>query len=123
MAHTHTDTDLPIESQHPKLVRDRIPEMIQAQDKIAITHVADKREYIDSLLSKLVEEATELKEAEGSEHQKEEMADVREVLGALQIALGFSEEDVHAVQASKAKERGGFAGRIILDVKPEQQTL
>ncbi len=119
MKHTHTKTELPIENQYPKLVRDKIPAMIERDGKIATTHIADSAEYVIFLLAKLIEEASELRDAESPDHQKEEIADVREVLGALQNALGFSEDDLKEVQASKFEERGGFEGRIILDLKPE----
>ncbi len=118
MKHTHTETDIPIENQYPKLVRDRIPELIQRDGKKAITHIAETNEYISFLLAKLIEESTELQEAEDFDHQKEEIADVREVLAALLNALEISEEDIAGVQASKADERGGFTGRIILNEKP-----
>lgn len=108
-----------IERQYPKLVRDRIPEMIERDGKVAVTHIAGQKEYVDFLLSKLVEEASELKEASSSDHQKEEIADVREVLAALQDALGFSQGEIQEVQTSKAEERAGFSGRIILDSEPE----
>jgi len=120
MKHAHTETDLPIESQYPKLVRDKIPAMIECDGKIAATHIAGGSEYVRLLLAKLIEEASELRDAESPDHQKEEIADVREVLGALQKALGFSEDELKEVQASKFEERGGFEGRIILDLKPEK---
>ena len=119
MKHTHTVTNLPIENQYPKLVRDKIPTMIERDGKIATVHIADGADYVDFLLAKLIEEATELRDAECPEHQKEEIADVKEVLGALLNALGFSEEELKEIQASKLEERGGFEGRIILDLKPE----
>lgn len=119
MKHTHTKTHLPIENEYPKLVKDRIPEMIERDGKFAATHIADSAEYVSFLLAKLVEEASELRDAESPDHQKEEIADVREVLGALQKALGFSEDELNAVQTSKFDERGGFEGQIILDLKPE----
>ncbi len=119
MKHTHTETNLPIENQYPKLVRDKIPAMIELDRKTATTHIAGNKEYIRFLLSKLIEEATELSGAEDSDHQKEEIADVREVLGAIQIALGIPEDEIVEIQASKLAERGGFEGRIILDLKPE----
>ena len=119
MKHTHTETDLPIENQYPKLVRDNIPTMIERDGKTASTHIAEKEEYVRFLLLKLIEEATELSNAEGLDHQKEEIADVREVLGAIQVTLGFPEDELGTIQASKFSERGGFAGRIILDLKPE----
>lgn len=117
MKHTHTETDLAIENQYPKLVRDRIPEIVERNGQSAPTHIAEKEEYIQHLLAKLVEEATELKHAVGVDHQKEEMADVREVLETLREALEFAEHEIQAVQTSKAAERGGFRGRIIMDAK------
>lgn len=93
--------------------------MIEQDGKTANTHIAEKEEYVRLLLSKLIEEATELSNAGSENHQKEEVADIREVLSAIQVALGFSEDELGEIQASKFTERGGFAGRIILDVKPE----
>ena len=119
MKHTHTETDLLIENQYPKLVRDKIPTMIERDGRIATTHIAESAEYVNFLLAKLIEEASELNNAESPDHQKEEIVDVMEVLGALQNALGFSEDELKEIQASKFDERGGFEGRIILDLKPK----
>ena len=119
MKHTHTETNLPIENQYPKLVRDLIPERITQGGKQFSMHIADHDEYVSFLLSKLIEEASELKQANTLDHQKEEIADVREVLSAIQEALELSEDELQEVQASKAEERGGFSGRIILDERPE----
>jgi len=119
MKHAHTETDLPIENQYPKLVRDKIPTIIERDGKIATTHIAEKTEYVEYLLSKLIEEATELRDADNPDHQKEEIPDVREVLSAIQLALGFPEDKLVEIQTSKFTERGGFSGRIILDLKPE----
>ena len=119
MKHTHTETDLPIENQYPKLVRDKIPEMIERDGKTAEVHVAEDAEYVRFLLRKLVEESTEPSEAESSDHESEEFADVREVLLALQGALNLTETEIEEVQTSKRAERGGFNGRLILDSLPE----
>lgn len=119
MKHTHTEADLPIENQYPKLVRDKIPEIIERDGKAADVHVAEDGEYVNSLLRKLVEEATELSAAENLDHQKEELADVREVLSALQGALNLTENEIEEVQTSKRVERGGFSERLILDSLPE----
>lgn len=118
MNYTHTETNLSIENQYPKLVRDKIPEMIERDGKIAVTHIAEKEEYVGYLFSKLIEEATELKEAKDSRNKKEEFADVREVLTALQAELGFLEAEIEEIQAAKLADRGGFAGRIILETNP-----
>lgn len=118
MKHTHTKTDISPENRYPKLVRDKIPELIERDGKKAIIRVANKKEYILFLLEKLIEESSELKEAEDLEHQKEEIADVREVLASLLNALDISEKEIIGVQSSKAQERGGFNGRIVLEEKP-----
>lgn len=120
MKHTHTETDLPIENQYPKLVRDRIPELIERDGKTSEHHYeANDDKYLGFLLSKLIEEATELSEAEGAEHQREELADVREVVASIQEILAISEQEISEIQASKREERGGFGGRIVLDSLPE----
>ncbi|MFO0920114.1 MAG: nucleoside triphosphate pyrophosphohydrolase [Candidatus Saccharimonadales bacterium] len=120
MKHTHTETDLLIEKQYPKLVRDRIPEMIERDGKTAIYHrEEDNAKYLGYLFTKLLEEATELTEAATHDHRMEEIADVKEVLISLQEALGVSEADVEAVRKSKSEERGGFSGRLIVDELPQ----
>jgi predicted house-cleaning noncanonical NTP pyrophosphatase (MazG superfamily) len=115
MLFTHTETDLPIESDYPKLVRDNIPEIIQANGKAPVTHIAGDNEYVSFLLKKIVEEATELRHAQDINHQKEEIADVLEVLDSIKRALGLTDEQVLNAQVSKREERGSFEGRIILD--------
>ena len=115
MNQTPAEANLPIENQYPKLVRDKIPDRIEQDSKIATIHIADREEYIRFLLSKLIEEATELSNAESPTYQKEEIADVREVLGAIQVALGFSENELKEIQANKLADRGGFENRIILE--------
>lgn len=119
MKYTHTETNLPIENQYPKLVRDCIPEIVERDGRTVKMHVADDAEYVQFLLTKLIEEATELQEATDEKHQKEELADVREVVRSIQAALHFDEADIAEVQTSKRDERGGFGGKIIFDSLPE----
>lgn len=120
MKHTHTETDLPIENQYPKLVRDKIPEMIERDGKTATYHREDDdKTYLGYLFVKLLEEATELTEADTIDHRMEEIADVKEVLISIQEALGLTEAEVEEVRRSKCEERGGFSGRLILDELPD----
>lgn len=65
-----------------KLVRDRIPEIIQSQGHRAVTHVLDDDSYHAALLAKLVEEAQEARDASAQELPAE-LADVLQVLQAL----------------------------------------
>lgn len=94
-----------------KLVRDRIPEIIEADGKICKTRILPDEEYIAALESKLNEEVSEYQ----SDKNLEEMADVLEVLQAICIARGYSLAELEALRAKKADERGGFAEKIFLE--------
>lgn len=117
--YTHTETNHPAENNYPKLVRDRIPERIKEQGKQVQTRVLSEEEFAGYLLTKLIEEATELSEAEAGAHQLEELADVFEVLETLLSLKGITRADVAAVQTQKREERGGFTERILMLGKPE----
>ncbi|HEU0266438.1 MAG TPA: nucleoside triphosphate pyrophosphohydrolase [Candidatus Saccharimonadaceae bacterium] len=112
---THTVTDLDIENEYPKLVRDRIPEIIMMEDgrKVPVKILNDA-EFERRLRQKAIEEATELAEAETDEHLLEEIADVREILDELERFKGFSAEQVKKVQDQKRARRGGFHKRVLM---------
>lgn len=97
-----------------KLVRDRIPELIERDGRTPRTWVLDDDAYLRALLDKLVEEANELRDAAPAQ-LIEEMADVVEVLRAIHHLPGLGEHEVHAAADAKRVERGGFAGRIWLE--------
>lgn len=94
-----------------KLVRDKIPEIIEADGKACKTHILSNDEYIAALEVKLNEEVAEYQ----ADKNLEEMADVLEVLQAICIARGYSLEELEALRAKKADERGGFAAKIFLE--------
>jgi predicted house-cleaning noncanonical NTP pyrophosphatase (MazG superfamily) len=92
-----------------KLVRDRIPELF-GQDGpgtlYAVRHL-DPAEYLGALLSKLMEEANELR----LDPCVDELADVAEVVTALTLAL-TTPEHLEEVRQAKATARGVFASRV-----------
>ena len=94
-----------------KLVRDNIPEIIEEDGKACMTRILSDEEYIASLETKLNEEVAEYQ----ADKNLEEMADVLEVLQAICIARGYSLEELEALRAKKANERGGFADKIFLE--------
>jgi len=94
-----------------KLVRDRIPEIIEADGKKCSTHILSDEEYIKALDKKLNEEVAEYQ----SDQNLEEMADILEVLQALCVARGYSLDELEALRAKKSSERGGFSDRIFLE--------
>ncbi|WP_340371986.1 nucleoside triphosphate pyrophosphohydrolase [Peribacillus sp. FSL E2-0218] len=99
---------------HNKLVRDRIPEVIEATGKKFTTRVLDEKEYIEELKKKSFEELQEYVETEGKEAAIEELADVLEILHALAEYHGASIEEVEEVRKRKAAKRGGFKEKIYL---------
>ena len=46
--------------------------------------------------------------------EMEELADLCEVIRAVAVARGSSMEDIEALRARKAQQRGGFDARILL---------
>lgn len=97
-----------------KLVRDRIPEVIEADGLTAVTRTLNAGEYFDALHEKMLEEVEELKNAAGRDDVVTEAADVLEVLAAICEMHGVGLEEVAARQALKRKARGAFTRRIFL---------
>lgn len=91
-----------------KLVRDKIPEIIEADGKTPITRILDEEEYLCELDKKLNEEVAEYQ----SDKSLGEMADVLEVLFAICEGRGYSIDELMAVKKKKQDERGGFKKRI-----------
>ena len=96
---------------HNKLVRDKIPEIIEAAGKQSVTHILSDEECITALETKLNEEVAEYQE----DKNIEEMADILEVLQAICFAKGYSLEELEAERAKKAEERGGFREKKFLE--------
>lgn len=100
---------------YQKLVRDRIPEIIEAAGKKPITHILATDEYLFELDRKLNEECAEYQESKALE----ELADMLEVMYAIAEARGYSIAELEQVRAAKAAERGAFQKRIYLDAVEE----
>jgi predicted house-cleaning noncanonical NTP pyrophosphatase (MazG superfamily) len=94
-----------------KLVRDRIPEIIEASGHKCETRVLSDDEYLVELKNKLQEEVNEYLES-GS---VEELADIIEVVHSLSAQSGSSIESVEEMRSNKVNERGGFKEKIFLN--------
>lgn len=95
---------------HNKLVRDRIPEIIEKSGKRAVTEILSDEEYMELLNKKLMEEVQEYLES----GTVEELADIGEVMHAIMDLKGISLEEFQRVRLEKLEERGGFKDRILL---------
>ena len=95
---------------YDKLVRDRIPEIIQASGDTCDIEILSSEKYLEKLEEKLYEEVKEYHES-GS---IEEIADILEVLYAIASARGCSSLELEEVRRKKASEKGAFNHRILL---------
>ncbi len=93
-----------------KLVRDRIPEMIEAGGSSCVTEILDQAAYLQMLHRKLQEELDEYLQS----GEAEELADLLEVMQATAAAKGVEWETVEAIREKKKAARGGFEKRICL---------
>jgi predicted house-cleaning noncanonical NTP pyrophosphatase (MazG superfamily) len=113
-----TPSNLPIENEYPKLVRDRIPEILAAKGLKAQTRVLTDDEYIKYLLKKMVEESTELLSSLEKGNMEEELADVLELIDAIVKFKVWKMEDIITIQKEKRQKNGGFEKKILLLEKP-----
>lgn len=91
-----------------KLVRDNIPDILDAKGVSYEKRIASFEEFKVELIKKLEEEIVEFK-ANGD---IEELADVVEVIESLKSLEEY--KDVESIRLAKKEKRGGFDGRIIL---------
>jgi len=95
----------------PKLVRDKIPQIILEKGRECKWHRADIPEYNLRLYDKMCEELTEF-----MEHPcVEEAADMYEVFLSMLKNWGLSLDNVISHAEKKKSERGGFLEGIVLD--------
>lgn len=93
-----------------KLVRDRIPEIIEASGNTCITETLSDEEYLKMIDAKFDEELAEYHK----DQNIEELADMLEVIYAAAVARGYSIEELEKVRVEKAEKRGGFSKKILL---------
>ena len=93
-----------------KLVRDKIPEIIETSGKMCEIEILSDEEYLQMLDKKLDEELAEYHQ----EQNIEELADLLEVLYATAKARGYSIEELEQVRFEKQKVRGRFDKKILL---------
>ena len=83
---------------YDKLVRDKIPEIIEKSGKQCEIEILSDEKHLEMIDKKL----------------DEELADLLEVIYAATKARGYSIEELEKVRAEKAEKRGGFDKKILL---------
>ena len=93
-----------------KLVRDKIPEIIDASNKTCETEILLGEEYLQMLKEKLDEGLAEYHQ----DKNIEELADFLEVFYATAKARGYSVEELKRIRIEKQKACGRFDKKILL---------
>ena len=96
--------------KYNKLVRDRIPEIIEVYGKRCVTEILDDGKYLEMIDAKLDEELVEYYK----DQSVEELADLVEVVYAAAKARGYTIEQLEEVRVKKAEKRGAFDRKILL---------
>ena len=102
--------------KYNKLIRDKIPEIIESSGKKAIVKKIQDEELLNLLNKKLFEELKEYEES----GEVEELADLVEVVQAILDYKNVSIEDFNKIRAKKNESRGAFKeGLLLIEVVEE----
>ena len=96
--------------EYDKLIRDRIPEIIEAEGKRCEVEVLDDEEFTIYLEKKLKEEVDEFIES----GKIVELADIYEVILKILELEGVTIEEFEDMRKEKASERGKFEKQLKL---------
>lgn len=100
--------------RHYKMVRDSIPQNIQAKgERVTFARLLPGEASV-ALIGKLFEEGLELNAARGPVQKIEELADVLEVVRGLAVTNGIDWENLLTTAHEKREKRGGFEQQTVL---------
>jgi len=94
-----------------KLIRDRIPEIIENDGKEPIYKtITDEKEFLQLLIEKLLEEVNEFK----VDPSVDELADILEVTNTIRKIQKWHPRLIESIRRKKLNERGGFSKKLFL---------
>lgn len=99
-----------------KLVRDKIPEIIESNGEFCKVRVLSDEEFLFELNKKLEEEVKEYLES----GEIEELADIEEVLRAILDAKKCDHDEFEKVRIEKAEKRGAFKKKLFLETVKDE---
>jgi predicted house-cleaning noncanonical NTP pyrophosphatase (MazG superfamily) len=95
-----------------KLIRDKIPEIIIADDKKPKVYTLSQIHYALELKKKMIEEAKELVAADTNEEILNELSDLQELIDSLLELNNVTKNEFLKIQKTKREKRGGFSQRL-----------
>ena len=102
-----------------KLVRDNIPDIIAKKGGRADVRILNDKEYRNELITKMREETSEYEK----DNNKEELADMYEVLKALVEAHGTDMKEIEEIATQKREKNGAFEKRIFMECYHDSSCL
>lgn len=93
-----------------KLVRDKIPSIIESEGRKVNKKYLNDNEFKNELNKKLLEEVNEYIE----DNNVEELADIVEVIYGLIKSMGLTVEEFEKIRKEKVEKRGAFDTRTFL---------
>ncbi len=99
------------EKYYDKLIRDKIPLIIQEQGKKPIIQeITSDKNFEEYLAKKLIEESQEYYESK----EFEELVDILEIIYSLLTLKGITPSNFEKMRLAKKEDRGGFEKRLLL---------
>lgn len=99
------------ETTYNKLVRDKIPEIIERNGQTPVTHTLGDEAFLAALDAKLSEEVAEYRE----NPSMEEIADILEVLEAIVAMRNYPQAELRRKKNAKMVKNGSYTSRIFLE--------
>lgn len=103
------------EKTNGKLVRDKIPDIMNKGGSKPIIKIADDEEFVYALKHKILEEAQQLKNARTEGHELEEIIDIMEAVNTYIKHKKVSVKNADRMRKYKLRKHGGFDKRILLE--------
>ena len=97
-----------------KLIRDKIPTIIEKDNKTCVIEILDDDTFVVELKRKLIEEAKELSNAGSRDELINELADIGEIFDTIKQTYDISDSEVLEKQKRKAETNGKFEKRLFL---------
>ena len=99
-----------------KLIRDRIPEIIEKDGATFKTRILNEEDFKTELLKKLIEEAEEVVGAKDDNKELvKELGDILEVIDYLVRSFALDRNEIERVKAERKDSRGGFDKKLLLE--------
>jgi len=104
-----------MKTTYNKLIRDKIPQIIEENKQTPIIKKLNEKEFTKELFKKLKEEMWEVVKAKDDKKElMKELSDVYEVIDAIIDLYKLDKDSILKLQEDKRQERGGFKERIFL---------